>query len=565
MKPINAKVWTVLAVIVLVSTGSLVAHAQPIELTPENTVILSNETDASFCRDFSVLLKNLRVEWVILDTAEVPESVRDKNLIIVGRPDAEYTGDIITELVTQEEADYVRQDGHYSVLEKDSPWNDSRIIHISAASDLLLTKRATEEAITSIMENGQARGEWYLSALSGSREEAEAYITEFQYVPDDNELPKETLSMDVGAKPPRSISAEEATEDTEYLFYLLSHGWCGYGYFSTQGDLEAAKESMLEKLDERSKWSPDDLSQLIYEHLSFIHDCHLNVGNRQYCSHLDFWYETRLELWTARGEYYFFSDNAEYKVVSVNGERPEQYMFPSLNAQGDPIYRLGMLSYVAPEPLMLIAQDGQEVNQFEIELHRSDFRLYRDSKEKFGEERIGGIPVLRARSFGDYYSDELNRFLQAADRYKGEPYLIIDIRGNSGGNTRWPKQWIARFTGHSPSLKLILTELTSRTTMMGRVNLFKEMLATYPEKDAAWIQREIDSYNAQADAFEQPSQAPYWSLPIFPSTQFIPNDTTLIVIADQQVPFCGHVSPRSVRMELVYVSTDVSGGQIKGK
>ena len=112
MKPINAKALTALIVVVLVSAGSLVARAQPIELTSENTVILSNETDGSFCRDFSALLKSLRIEWVILDTAEAPESVRDKNLIIVGRPDAEYTGDIITELITQEEADYIRQDEH---------------------------------------------------------------------------------------------------------------------------------------------------------------------------------------------------------------------------------------------------------------------------------------------------------------------------------------------------------------------------------------------------------------------------------------------------------------------
>jgi len=169
------------------------------------------------------------------------------------------------------------------------------------------------------------------------------------------------------------------------------------------------------------------------EHLSFIHDCHLSVGNRQYCSHLDFWYDTSLELWKAMGEYYFVSDSDEYKAISVNGEHPAEYMLPSLNAQGDPIYRLGTLSYVAPEPLVLTARAGQEQKQFEIQLHLSDFRLYRDSKEKFGEERIGGIPVLRARSFSDYYSDELNRFLQAANTYKGEPYLIIDQQDDDDG------------------------------------------------------------------------------------------------------------------------------------
>lgn len=554
MKLSAAKLLTALAILVLAAAGAPVSNAAPhdkaqrkdetfarkdvagdIGLTPENIVILSNETDASFCRDFSVPLKSLRVEWVVLDTAEVPESARDKHLIIVGRPDAEYTGDIINTLITQEEADYIRQEGHYSILEKDNPWHDNRIILISAGSDLLLTKTAAVEALHSIMENARAREEWYLPVSSVSREEAEAFISRFQYVPDDDALPKEALSIDVNAKPPRKISVEEAADDVERLFYLLSHGWCGYGYFRTLGDFDEAKEGILGKLNDKSQWSPDDLSRLVHEHLSFIHDCHLNVGDRQYCSHQDFWYDTRFELWKTRGEYYFSSDNAEYRVVSVNGEPPEGFMFPSLNAQGDPIYRLGLLSDSAPGPLVLTAQSDREQNQFEVKLARSDFY----SKDKFGEERIGGIPVLRARSFSDYYADELEQFLQAAHKYKGEPYLIIDIRGNPGGNDGWPKRWIARFTGRGPSLKHILTELIGKTTMMGRANLFEQMLATYPEKDAPWIQNEISHYRARADAIEEQSMVPHWSPPIFPETRLIPNETTLIVVADRNVGSAG--------------------------
>ena len=528
-----------MAVIVLVSTGPLVTRAQPIELTPENTVILSNETDGAFCRDFSVLLKNLRVEWVVLDTAEVPESVRDKNLVIVGRPDSEYTGKLLTELITQEEADYIRQDGHYSVLEKRSPWNEDRIIYISAGSNSPLTKIATEEAVASILENAQAREEWYLPALSGSRDEARAYIAQFQYVPDDDELPKEALHMDLDAKLAKSITSAQAAEDVERLFYLLSHGWSGYGYFRTKGDFDAAKENILGKLESKSKWSPADLSRLIHEHLGFIHDCHLNVGGYQYCSHLDFWYDTSLELRKARGAYYFVSDNVEYRVVSVNGGSPDEYLFPSLKAQGDPIYRLGVLSYFGPDPLVLVAHDGQAQKQFEIELTHSDFTLYRDAKEKFGEERIGGIPVLRARSFSDYYTDELNQFLQTAGRYKGEPYLIIDVRGNSGGNDGWPKKWITRFAGRSPSSKHIWTELISKTSMMGRVNACEETLAAIPGKVGHWLPGELNRYNAQVDAFERQSQQPYWTPLSFPNTRRISNETTIIVVADRGVGSAG--------------------------
>ncbi len=79
------------------------AHsAEPGDVTPENTVILANQTDARFSLDFSVLLSQLRLEWVILDSAVLPESVMDKNLILMGHPDAENTGEIIRGILTLE-------------------------------------------------------------------------------------------------------------------------------------------------------------------------------------------------------------------------------------------------------------------------------------------------------------------------------------------------------------------------------------------------------------------------------------------------------------------------------
>lgn len=182
----------------------------------------------------------------------------------------------------------------------------------------------------------------------------------------------------------------------------------------------------------------------------------------------------------------------------------------------------------------------------------------------FEKEKNETDQLLRARSFSDYYSDELNQFLQAADKYKGEPYLILDIRGNPGGNDGWPKKWIARFTGRSPSLKHILTELISKTTMMGRVNLFAEMLETYPKKDAHWIQAEIDRYQAQADAFERQSVAPHWTGLKFPNTRLIPNETTLIVVADRGVGSAGEglLSYLYRQVENVVFVGENSGGAV---
>jgi len=394
------------------------------ELTPENTIILSNETDASFCKDFSVLLKRVRPEWVILDSAEVPESVRDRNLIIIGELDAEYTGHIIKELLTQKEIDHI-QDDYYSVLEKESPWADNKII-ICTGSNGLLTKKAAEEAIASL------EGEWTFPPFTSvPYEEAHEYITQIQYIPDE-ELPKDTLGIDLDAKSPSHISVEEASEDVEYLFYLFSHGYCGYGYFETRGSFDEAKKSILQELESKSTWSPEDFSQLIHDNLTFIHDCHLSVGGYKYGDHEDFWYDTTLEFSKVTGEYYFVSDNTTYQVVSVNGEHPDEFMFPSLNVQGDPIYRIGILSQTAPEPLALTAHHDHEQLHIKLQLYRSDFGYF--SEEIFSEDTIGGIPVVRIRSFSDHHAEYINQFLTTAQRYRGAPILIIDIRGNGGGN-----------------------------------------------------------------------------------------------------------------------------------
>ena len=249
-------------------------------LTPENTVIISNETDASFCKDFSVLLGRVRCEWVVLDSADIPVFVRDRNLIIIGGLDAEYTGDIIKTFLTQKEVEHI-QNGHYSVLIKDSPWADNTI-YICTGPDRILTKKAAEKAIMSL------EGEWVSPFSSVPREEALEYIAHIQYTPGE-ELPMETLKMEIDPKIPEYISTEEALKDVEYLFYLFSHGYCGYGYFNTEGNFDEAKKTIERELEKKSVWSPDDLSQVIHDNLTFIHDCHFVVGGYHYCSHKDFW------------------------------------------------------------------------------------------------------------------------------------------------------------------------------------------------------------------------------------------------------------------------------------
>ena len=171
--------------------------------------------------------------------------------------------------------------------------------------------------------------------------------------------------------------------------------------------------------------------------------------------------------------------------------------------------------------------------------------MYRD--ERFAEKRIGGVPVIRVRTFADYYGRELEAFVAGAARYRGEPYVILDVRGNRGGNTTWPRQWIHAFTGGSPSLKQALTELVSRTSMTGRANIFALSMHAYRDKERAFARAEHDRFRAEAVLFDEPDTLPYWSEVAVPVVEPIASETTLIVIQDGRVASAGRNSSASMR------------------
>jgi len=509
----------------------------PGEVTPENTVLLANATDARFSQDFSLLLRQLRLEWVILDGTVLSESVSDKNLILIGHPDAAYTGEIISGILTAEEIEMLRSatDRHV-VIEKESPWAEGRTVTICSGAELLLRRNAAEEAVRAIIAAAPPASDWIQTTFDDELDEGvRDYVDQLLFEWDDAELPLADLTMDVDARSPWRISAQQAAEDVERLFYLFSHGYAGYAFFNQSGEFEQARERILQELSSKSSWSSNDFSSLLHDHLSFIVDCHMKIGDFQFASHQDFRYDTRLELTLESGGYEFTADGTAFTVVSINGGDPAPFILPSLNEQGEPIYRLGLLSPAEPAPLLLTAADETGERQFEIDLQRSNFTYY--SEDIFREDIIGGIPVVRVRSFSDTHADALSEFVKTASSHRGEPVIIVDIRGNHGGNERWPISWIRGLTGERAESVFIFSELTSKTTMAARANVFAYL---YDRNPKATIYRDDGERHANiAESFENGTRQPNWVGPYFPLVPLIPNDTTVILVMNGSVASAG--------------------------
>ncbi len=293
-------------------------------LNPSNTVIISNKFDERFSKDYSVLLKHLRLDWIVLDAPEVPDSVQDKNLILLGQLESEHIGQLIRSVLSADEIETIQLTKYeHIILVKESPWMNNRTIFICSAAKFLDRRNAAEELIHSLIADAPPTSNWIRTTYDFDLdEEVHNHISRLQYEIDDPELPLEDLTIDVEGKPPRKITSQEAGDDVERLFYLLSHGYSGYAFFNQNSEFESAKKNILEQLSSKSSWTQDAFASLLHEHLSFIVDFHLSIGEYKFAEHRDFWYAPDFELILDEKGYQFQKDNKIFTLDAINEADP---------------------------------------------------------------------------------------------------------------------------------------------------------------------------------------------------------------------------------------------------
>ena len=366
-------------------------------------------------------------------------------------------------------------------------------------------------------------------------QEFEARLGRMRHTWGDEELSLEALAIDLDLDRRDQVSAEEAVEDVERLFDLLAHGWSGYGLFDEGGRFAAARARILEDLETRESWRVDELPGLVRSRLDFVRDCHTRIGGLSFGEHRDLWMASEPEFVQFEGTWHFEADGIDHSLVSVDGQAPDGRLLRSLSADGRLVYRLGVVSATPPEPLILATQSAVGTGTRELELQRSGFEHWSD--EVFHEDRIGGIGVLRMRGFGDADPEAMRRWVASAERYRDAPCVVVDLRGNRGGNERWACDWIESLTGVRPSSSLVFSELESRTTMAGRLNaqLWWDRIAPGVEE----IRKGLERHRNALARFGPEGEAPRWTGPLLPRNSTIPSDTTVVVVTNGLVASAG--------------------------
>ncbi len=109
-------------------------------------VVLANTIDQSLASDFFGFIENKGIEVIQANTSYFEQYKKDKFIVILGGPDAgEGVGDVVKEVLEDDEKEYLRAPGNRRIYVKTNVWATGQKVMVIAGSGRNQTKIAHEE------------------------------------------------------------------------------------------------------------------------------------------------------------------------------------------------------------------------------------------------------------------------------------------------------------------------------------------------------------------------------------------------------------------------------------
>lgn len=370
----------------------------------------------------------------------------------------------------------------------------------------------------------------------------------------DQELPVKLIKYDQG-KSPFLFSEKEAVEDVEFLFKLIKYGYAGYEYFGGDEKFNAVKEKMISGIKKKSIFSRiliSSFKNILTHNLSFIQDGHFQVAGKNIFDKYYYFTSPRYDFERDKKGYYTNFAGKKMYLLEVKGEEPEKYMKPSLNNVGEIIYRLGLISKQRYSNMRIKVKFVRDdiIKTESVGFYKEDSTV-RERKVPYNTREVSGITVIEHKTANANPVNRryLEKFMNEAEKYKNKKFLIIDLRGNSGGNAWYAWKWITNYSGTAPESGLIEGRLATRTSYKLTKNMFcKYYEIDNPEENP--IYKQILKSNQTG-----------WSKVQYSQPKKIKNNNLILVLIDSHVASAGEGFVRYLRQieNVIFIGVNTRG------
>lgn len=337
-----------------------------------------------------------------------------------------------------------------------------------------------------------------------------------------------------------NINIDKAIEDMDFLFQVLKNGYVGYKYFGGDEKFSKAKENIIKELYEyKETLEEGTLKEVLCNYLDFIQDGHFAIGGRQICKDFYLFINERYELVKEKSKYFIIIDNEKKAIKSINNDEPGKFIKPSINDEGYIVYRFATLNQNHKDTISInISVEGKD-DCMNIELNNlsKKYKPIRDDKV-YEYKTVANIPVIKLGSFRDY--NVLEQFVKDGEKARKEDLLIIDLRGNKGGNAKYAVDWIENFTKEKYTSSEISASLNTNTAKQA---LYASGKKFYSKDDFTSFKEQIDEYFA---SMKMDADYSGWSEVDYEDFKYIENDKLIFVLVDNYTSSAGEFFARAL-------------------
>lgn len=230
------------------------------------------------------------------------------------------------------------------------------------------------------------------------------------------------------------LTFEEIKEDTDIFIYIIESSYVGFEDSLEHGlNTNDLREKIFDNFKNKDNVPIKEYFDFLYNaFLPYIWDCHANVEyNDIYHAFIQKHVTFFTDIYVQKKENNYFVYSSNDKNIKV-GDRYESdidnlFLYP---CKGIDIYRIGGI-YSNHAKTMLVKFNNKEYevpiyeclkeeNPFEYKVIESDQSVY--------------IKINSFMGDNDNEYESLDNFADSSDKYINKNFIIIDLRGNYGGN-----------------------------------------------------------------------------------------------------------------------------------
>ncbi len=272
----------------------------------------------------------------------------------------------------------------------------------------------------------------------------------FSNEPQDFEYSKVERSDNTNSN--NTLSRESILQDLDYFFGTMKYSYAGYQYFGGDKAFNTARGNIIKAVDKyKYVITRAVLAKIISENLSFIQDSHFSVDN--YRTAKKYYYLNNNDYHIQKDSAGFFSifGTEKYYVDKINGDSYKNYIKPTLAPNGILTYEIGTIEPVFEKYVKITFKSFNK--RIERMITLSYRKLGNLPHVGYDRYEINGITILTNRRMYllNENKDELDDFVNDANKLNSLGIFILDIRGNNGGQDTYPINWYKNLTGNYPS------------------------------------------------------------------------------------------------------------------